>query len=256
MNFSDAFLGESSTLQTNFIHAVGVGLAGRGGHGEWQHVLGDGGASADIGVRADSHELVHGAEGSDYGPLFDGYVTANSGPIHQHDVIANHAIVSHMRVGHDKQMATDFGEATTFHGSAIEGDVFANLVVIADFQAGGLAAVRDILGRHADRGVREKRLVAADHRRAVDHDMRQQTAGFSEFDIRADDAIGADLAGSWYLRARIDDGCGMNHRGWVAALTGGIHGQDPLSFDPRPRELSMSWQDTIASATFLSPTKA
>src|SRR5947209_7885746 len=159
MNFSDAFLGESSTLQTNFIHAVGVGLAGRGGHGEWQHVLGDGGASADIGVRADSHELMYRTECSDYGPLCDGDVAAKSGAVHEH-----HAI--------------------------------------------------------------------------------------------ADDAIGSDLAGSWYLRARINDGGGMDHRGWVAALTGGIHRQDPLSFDPRPRELSMSWQETIASATFLSPTKA
>src|SRR5947209_57286 len=183
MNFSDAFLGESSTLQTNFIHAVGVGLACRGGHGEWQHVLGDGGASADVGMRADSHELVHGAEGSDYSPLFDGDVAAQRSAVHEHHVIANYAIVPHMRVGHDKQMASDFGEATTFHGSAIEGDVFANLVVIADFQAGGLAAVRDILGRHADSGVGEKRVVGPDLRRAFDHDMRQQTAVFSEFDV-------------------------------------------------------------------------
>src|SRR5579864_1447433 len=153
MDFLYAFFGKSSPLKADFIHAVGVGLAGRGGHREWQHVLGDGGASADVGMRADSYELVHRAEGSDYGPLFYGHVAAEGGAVHEHHVIANHAIVADVRVGHDEKLASDFGEASAFHSSAVDCDVFANLVVIANFQAGGLAAISDILGRHADGGI-------------------------------------------------------------------------------------------------------
>jgi hypothetical protein len=40
---------------------------------------------------------------------------------------------------------------------------------------------------------------------------------FAEFDIRTDDTIRTDFAGRMHLRAGIDDRCGMNVHGKVAA---------------------------------------
>jgi hypothetical protein len=210
VNFGDAVFGESAALEADFVHAVGVGVAGGGGHGEGQDVLRDGGASADVGVGADAHELMHGAERSDDGPLFDGDVAGDGRSVDQHDVIFDEAVVADVGVGHDEQMAADFGEASAFDGAAIDGDAFADFVVIADFEARGLVVVGDVLRSHADGGVGEKRIVVADFGWAFDGDVGAQAAVFSEFDVGADDAVGADVAGCGDFGAGVDDGGGVN----------------------------------------------
>ena len=166
-------------------------------------------------------------------------------------------------------MAADFGQPAALHRAAIDGDALANLVVIADLQPRRLALVGNILRRHADGAKGKEAIVRADLRRPFDRNMRHQMAALAQFDVRADHAIGPDLARRRNLRARINDGRGM-YRSWTsndgilgrwiltiaatlqaAQRSANSRRQRPLRFAPRPRELSMSWHDTMASATRL-----
>ncbi len=73
--FFELLRGEAFSFEANFIQAVGVVVALDGGERVRQYVLGNGGAAADVGVAAYATELVDGAEGADYGVVFDGDVT-------------------------------------------------------------------------------------------------------------------------------------------------------------------------------------
>ncbi len=59
-----------------------------GGEGVGQDVLRDRGASADVGVAADAAELMHGAEGADYGVVLDNDVAGESGGVGEDAAVA------------------------------------------------------------------------------------------------------------------------------------------------------------------------
>src|SRR6185312_7309042 len=180
-------------------------------------------------------------------------------------------IVRDVSVGHDQRVTAHARHPAALDGAPVDGDKLANLVVVADLEPGGFAGVSDVLRRHADRTEGKEAVVRADFRRSLDGDVRNQMAAFAHFDFRANHAIGADLAGGMNLRARIDDGCGMNQCGsfwrgvrlswnvWLRAFghTGAYSGSSVSaapSDPPRPRAASTSWQLTTASATRLAPT--
>ena len=122
----------------------------------------------------------------------------------RHDyVIADRAIVGDVRVSHDEVVAADAGETSAFDGTAIDGDEFANDVVVADFEARGLAVVADILRSEADGRKREESIMVADFRGTVNGNVRDQFAGFAEFDVCTDGAIRADFAGGMDFRGGV-----------------------------------------------------
>ena len=89
-------------------------------------------------------------------------------------------IVPDVRVGHEKIMRADHGLPVGF-GRAVNGDVLAENVVVADAQARRLVPVFQILRRVADDTARVKRIVRADGRQA------------REINVRPDDAVRAQL---------------------------------------------------------------
>src|SRR5438552_46834 len=113
-------------------------LARRGRHGKRENILGNHGAAADIRVRSDAHELMHGAQSAHYSPLFDRHVTAQSGPIDQHGMIGHRAVVANVGVSHEQNMTAYARDAATFDRAAIDGHELTNFVVLAYLQAGGL----------------------------------------------------------------------------------------------------------------------
>jgi len=125
-------------------------------------------------------------------------------------VVSDKAIVRDVGVGHDQRVAAHAGEPAAFDRAAINCDELANLIVIADFETGGLARVGQVLRRHPDRTEWEETIVRADPAWAFDGHVRNQAAVFAQFHFRADHAIRADLAGGMNLGARINDGRGMN----------------------------------------------
>src|SRR6266478_84228 len=177
---------------------------------EGQHVPRNGRTSADNGMRADTHEMVHRTKRADAGPVFNGNVPAERGGVGHDDMASNLAIMSDVSVGHDQVMVADLREPAAFYRAAIDGNELANLVVIADFQARRFARVRDVLRRQADRREREESIVDADLRRSFHGDVRHQVAALAQFDPRPNYAVGSDLAGGVNLGFGVNDGCGVN----------------------------------------------
>src|SRR5689334_8386220 len=109
-------------------------------------------------------------------------------------MVADHAVVSYVRVRHNQDVAADLGYAATLGGASVDGDALADVVVVAHLQRRALAVVGDILRIHADGTERVKGVAGADLRRPHDVDVRDQPAAIAQLDLVADDAIGADAA--------------------------------------------------------------
>ena len=82
---------------------------------------GDRRSAADVTMRADAHELVHGAERCQYRILLDDDVSGESSAVYEHGVIADLAVVSDMRVGHDERVVANAGSPATFFRAAADG---------------------------------------------------------------------------------------------------------------------------------------
>ena len=92
-------------------------------------------------------------------------------------------------------MRTDPGDGICV-GAAVNGAVFPENVVIADFQIGGISRVLEILGLASYCGEGEKLVAAPKFRMTFQHHMRVEDAFIAELDIRADDTkrTDADIA--------------------------------------------------------------
>jgi len=101
------------------------------------------------------------------------------------------AVVGDVGVAEQQIMRADAG-GQAFVSAAMDGGVFAEDVVVADFEVGGIAEVFEILGLAADDGEGEKLVAAADLRMTFENDVGVQDAIVAEFDVVANDAIGAD----------------------------------------------------------------
>ena len=112
-------------------------------------------------------------------------------------------------VGHDEVVAAEASQASAFDGAAIDGDEFADDVVVPDFKARGLAVVADILRREADGRKRKEVIMRPDFRGPIDRNVGDQVAGFAKFDVWADGAVRADLAGGVDFCSGIEDRGGM-----------------------------------------------
>ena len=137
---------EAGALQSDSIEAVGVGFAFGRGQGVGQNILGDGGAPAHVGILADTAVLVHRAECAHTGMVFYGDVAGQGG--------ASWPECSGCRwccrdrcgcIGHDQAVAAHPGGASAPPGAPGDGHTLADGVVVADFEAGRLALVFEIL---------------------------------------------------------------------------------------------------------------
>src|ERR1700678_2008186 len=125
-------------------------------------------------------------------------------------MVADHRVMSNVRISHDESVASHFRQPSTFDRSPIDRDILADLVVLANLQPRGLAFVGHILRCHPNRTEGEKNVVRADLRWPLDGNVRNQPAVPTQFDVRSDHAVWANLARRRDLRLRIDDGRGMS----------------------------------------------
>jgi hypothetical protein len=141
-------------------------------------------------------------------------VACYSRAVHQHHVIANDAVVANVRVRHDQDVAANLSDAAAFCGSAIQRDVLADLVMVADLETCRLALIGNVLRRHTNRTKGKESVVGANFRRALDRDVRDQVTVLSEVDIRTNYAVRANLARRGNLCPWIDNGRGVDvHEG-------------------------------------------
>ena len=106
---------------------------------------------------------------------------------------AQRAIVRDVAVGQDVIVRADARDLAVA-GRAVDGDVFAEGVVVADFRARDAALPFQVLRLQSDAGEGKNFILLAQLRVAVNDDVRMQFAFVAQRDVFADDAIRADLA--------------------------------------------------------------
>ena len=72
-------------------------------------------------------------------------MTGEGGGIGQHSVVAHHGIMADVGIGHDENMAADAGNSSAFYRTAIQRDILANHVVVADLDRSFLAGKGEVL---------------------------------------------------------------------------------------------------------------
>ena len=101
------------------------------------------------------------------------------------------------------------GDAAIVLGPGIHRDAFADLAIGADHQPRRTATVLDRLRRRAERSEWINHGARADRGVTGHMNVRQQLATITNFDMRADDAIGPDRCVVTDHRPRFDPG------GWI-----------------------------------------
>ena len=200
---------EAAAFEADGVQPISAGAALSGGFREGKNVASDRRAATDECVRADAHIVVHRAQCSDGGPILDNDMATQGRSVGHDYVIADGAVVRDVGVGHNEVVAAEASQASAFDGAAIDGDEFADDVVVADFEARGLAVVADILRREADGRKRKEVIMRPDFRGPIDRNVGDQFAGFAKFDVCADGAVRADLAGGVDFCSGIEDRGGM-----------------------------------------------
>ena len=121
-------------------------------HHVGRHVARDRRVVGDEGMRADLAELVHAGEAAHDHPVAELHVPAERGVVGHHDVVAELAVVRHVRVGHEQVVVADARDALVVRRAAVDGAELAEHVAVADLEPRRLAPVLLVLRRIADRG--------------------------------------------------------------------------------------------------------
>ena len=180
-------------------------------HDVRRDIAGDGGVVADEGMRADLAELVHARETREDHVVPDLDMPRQRREIGEHAVITDHAVVRHMRRGHEEVVVTDLRHTLVVGGAAVDGDVLAEHVAVADLQPRRLASVFFVLRRIADRGELEHAVACTEPGPTRDHGMRSDDAAWPKLHIGPDHREGTDLHIGRELRAL------RHHRAWIDA---------------------------------------
>ena len=214
------------------------------GNHEWRHILHDFGTAADHRQFADAAELMDRRDADDR-MIFHRDVAGQGCAVRHDDVAADDAIVRDVTVGQNVIMRTD-ARRVAVTGGAVNGDVFAQRVMVADFGAGDAALPFQILRLQSDAGERKNFISFPQPGVPVNDHVRMQPAIVAERDVLADDAIRPDFTTGTDLRLGVNDGGGMNH--WPrkmkvtsASLTTSSRTlQTPLALPILPRDLVSS----------------
>src|SRR5690606_22208668 len=113
---------------------------------------------------------------------------------------------------HEKAAIADAGQHAAALRARIHGDAFANDIVPADFQPGGLAAVLQILRCMADRCEGIDAGTGAYDSDSRDHDMADEHHPVAQFHLRTDMAIRPYLDVSAQPGTIFDNGGRVNLR--------------------------------------------
>ncbi len=105
--------------------------------------------------------------------------------VDENRVIAHHAIVADVRVGHDQVVAADASDAAALLRAAANRAKFAEIIAIADFERYPLAGKRQILRIATNSGERIKMIRPAKSRRALHHGMMIDDAAIAKLDLVA-----------------------------------------------------------------------
>src|SRR3970282_209769 len=182
---------EAAPAQALAVDAVGPGHVARS-HDVGQQVLRQVGAHAGEAVRADVHELVYQGGRAQNGPVAHVHVARELAGIGEDRLAADLAVVREVHVRHDPVVVAHARHARVARRAAVDGDVFAYRVAVADLHGRVFAAIFLVLRRRADGGELIDAVVAADAHAAIEDHVRPDPAALADLDLFAEDRVGAD----------------------------------------------------------------
>ncbi len=95
-------------------------------------------------MRTDVAELMDQGKAGQDRPVIHVNVACQGSIVDQNHVVADHAVMPDMGIGHDQVVIAQRGFGTVLNGPAVNGHAFADHVVIADDKTGFLALVFQI----------------------------------------------------------------------------------------------------------------
>ena len=150
-------------------------------------------ATAHHHIAAYVAELVNKDIGADDGEVVDHYFTGDFGGIANDATITDFDVVGHVHTFHKQVVATHYSAA--FGGcAAVDGDVFADGVVVANLGCGFLALEFEVLRDGTDDSTGENDVVTAHARAAKQRNAVHQFVAVADDDIFVDIAERTDFA--------------------------------------------------------------
>ena len=178
---------------------------------ERAYVLHNLGHAAHHGAGADFYELVDAAHAADDCVVFHDDVAGRAGKAGHDDVVSEIAVVCHMGVCLKHIMRADTGFAVFSRGT-VDGDEFAEAVVVADDDCTVFVGKFQILRIFTDDGVRIYMIIFPHAYVSRNDRMGADNGAFADFTVGTDDGIGFDNHIFMKFGSRINNGRFMNLR--------------------------------------------
>ena len=180
-------------------------------HDEGRHVPENYAAAAAERVHAHAAELVYAGVAAKNRMVLNRDVASQQHAVGQDGVIADHAVVRDVGSRHDPVVVADARNGLFFQRAAIDRDVLANGVAVADFDPRALVARRGLVLRDfAERTELENLIVTPDRHGSAQHRVRANPGSLANLNLRTDDAVRPNFNAGVYLCLGIYDRRGMD----------------------------------------------
>ena len=180
------------------------------GDAERQSILVDLARLANHRIAPDAAELVHRNQARNICAIPHHDLTGQIRSVGDDDLVAQHAVMRNMAVGHEKAAAA-YSRGAAVARAAMNRDTFAQPVVIADFGAGKAVRLElEVLRVAADHRVLGDAVARADTGVALDHCMGCNFAIVADDDIPFDHGKGTDVHVGAQARVAGDDCAGVD----------------------------------------------
>ena len=186
----DFGVGDARAAEADFVEAddhAGVAVEGD----EGRDVADDAGEAADHRHAADAAELMDGDAAPEVGALTDFDVAAEHRAVGKDDVVVDDAVVGGVGIHHEQAAIADASGVASVE-RAVDRDVFAKDVAVADFGGAGVFRHVNMLRHAADHGAFEDQIVAAKDGTRLNGDAAGEVTAVAEDDAGFDDAEGTD----------------------------------------------------------------
>src|SRR5262245_37916037 len=110
-------------------------------HAPWNDIGAHAGEADDHRALADAHELAYRRLAAEHRAIADADMAAEHDVVGEGHAVADFAVMPHMRSDHEETAIADFGDGAILLGADIHGDVFADVAICPDHQAGWTALV-------------------------------------------------------------------------------------------------------------------
>jgi hypothetical protein len=159
---------------------------------ERQRILSDFAAATDHGQPPDAAELMNGNRPGNESAIANRDTPGEQTRIGEDDIVADPAVVADVTKRHEKVSVSD-SRCRAFCAAAMDGDSFANDIVVSDFNEAHTGLEFEILRLSADHHGFRDAVAAAEPRMPFDHGVRGDVGAVADDYVFLDDGVGSDL---------------------------------------------------------------